>query len=259
MTKPQLKDIQVDELRRGVYQPRREFVQEELAELAESIQSAGLIQPLVVRPLFAGGYEIVAGERRWRAAQLAGLTHVPCLVNEYNDQQAAAVATIENINRVDLNPIEEAHAYQRMIDEFGYLHEELAAIVGKSRVKITNSLRLLKLEKQVQQDLIEGKLTAGHGKILAGLNGSQQLTMAEKCIANDWSVRKLEQECKQPTTVGKQQRKDPNIERLARQLGDHLGCQVQIDYDDMGCHLNINCHNFDVLQGVLEKINFKQD
>lgn len=260
MKRPEFKQIALEQLTRGVYQPRRQFAEAELAELADSIRSAGLIQPLVVRPLLAGNYEIVAGERRWRAAQLAGLTTVPCLINQYTDEQAAAVTTIENINRVDLNPIEEASAYQRLLDEFGYLHEELAAIVGKSRTKITNMLRLLKLEQAVQQYLIDGCLTEGHGKILAGIPNNQQSFMAEKCVAQAWSVRKLEQECKkQENKITSKTKADPDIKALEKALGDHIGCQVVIDYDDVNCHLTINCHNLDILQGVLDKFGFKQD
>src|SRR4029079_3847018 len=172
--KPTLQQITIDRLSRGKYQPRQHFDPEKLQELADSIKSTDwLLQPIVVRPLSDGNYEIVAGERRWRAAQLAGLGEVSCLVFNYSDEQALQASIVENISRADLNPIEEAQAYQRLIDEFHYLHEEVAASVGKSRTAITNSLRLLKLDPRVQKFLIEGKLSEGHGKILASLEPHQ--------------------------------------------------------------------------------------
>jgi len=181
--KPILKQLSLDQLMRGEYQPRRHFDATELQELADSIKTTGgLLQPIVVRPLTKNKYEIIAGERRWRAAQLAGFHEVSCLVNEFTDEEALQASIIENINRADLNPIEEAEAYQRLIEEFGYLHEQIATAVGKSRTSITNALRLLKLHPKVQEFLIQKKLTEGHGKILAGLDLTQQLKLAENCI-----------------------------------------------------------------------------
>jgi len=174
-----LQQVAIDLLVRGRYQPRQHFDPEKLQELADSIKSTGgLLQPIVARPLPNGQYEIVAGERRWRAAQLAGLLDVSCLVCPYTDEQALQAAIVENISRADLNPIEEAKAYQRLIDEFQYLHEEVAASIGKSRTVITNSLRLLKLDPRVQTLLIEEKLSEGHGKILAGLDSHLQYELA---------------------------------------------------------------------------------
>lgn len=255
--KAKLFDIPVNHLQRGRFQPRVEFNEQELAELALSIQSAGVIQPLVVRPIGAERYEIVAGERRWRASQLAGLSTVPCLVKHYTDEQTAAVTTIENINRVDLNPIEEARAYQRLIDEFQYLHDEVAAVVGKSRTKITNALRLLKLVPEVQTLLIHGELSEGHGKILAGLESKQQHALALKIVKYQWSVRRAEKEAKQILTGKKQVNIDPDIKSLEKRLGDYIGCDVNIDHGDDRCRMHIDCHNIDVLQGVLEKLGFK--
>src|SRR6185312_1179687 len=195
--KPSLQQLSVDQLIRGKYQPRQHFDAEQLQELAESIKTTGgLLQPIVVRPLANGHYEIVAGERRWRAAQLAELTEVSCLVSHYTDEQALQAAVIENINRTDLNPIEEAHAYQRLIDEFHYLHEEVAAAVGKSRTSITNVLRLLKLDERVQALIISDRLSEGHGKILAGVPTLHQYALAEQSIQKNWSVRKIEAEAK---------------------------------------------------------------
>jgi ParB family chromosome partitioning protein len=257
-SKPEFKTLTVDQLSRGHYQPRREFEEEALRELAESIQAAGLIQPIVVRPR-GGAYEIVAGERRWRAAQLAGMQEVPCLVNNYTDEQTAAVTTIENINRVDLNPIEEAQAYQRLIDDFGYIHEEIAAVVGKSRAKVTNSLRLLKLEVRVRQFLVERKLSEGHGKILAGLPANLQFELARKAIVRGWNVRKIEQESRkaQSETPSETNKKDINIRALEAALTRHVGCKVSIDSEEEKGQLKIDFHDLDILEGIFEKMGFK--
>lgn len=258
-TKPELRQLPIDILTRGQFQPRRQFDQNSLSELAQSIKVSGIIQPIIVRPLAKDNYEIVAGERRWRAAQLAGLDTVPCLINHYTDEQTLAVTTVENINRVDLNPIEEAEAYQRLIDEFNYLHEEVAAIVGKSRVKITNSLRLLKLERAVKQLLIEGQLTEGHGKVLVGLPIKLQLELAKKCIAYAWSVRKTEQEVKKAQLQGDKisDEKSPDIERLEMALSDHVGCKVSIDFADKKGQLKIDFHNLEILDGLFQKMGFQ--
>lgn len=259
-----LQNIAIDKLHRGRYQPRRQFDAEQLAELAQSIQSAGLLQPLVVRPLREDEYEIIAGERRWRAAQLAGLDEISCLVREFTDEQAAEAAAIENLNRVDLNPIEEARAYQRLIDEFGYLHEELAAAVGKSRVKITNSLRLLRLDPRVQDMLIKGQIKDGHGKAIAGLPQSHQQQIAYQCAKNGWSVRKVEQAVRRLQNELKQKTHNPihenvNHKALERKLSDHIGCPVSIEEDNgKGC-LRVSYQNVNVLQGLLDKMGFDID
>lgn len=261
--KSSLKQIPVDQLQRGQYQPRREFDPDTLAELAESIKSAGLIQPLVVRPLRKNLYEIIAGERRWRAAQLAQLDTVPCLVREFTDEQAAAVSTIENIQRQDLNPIEEAHAYLRLAEEFHYLHDEVAAIVGKSRTKVTNSIRLLKLDSRVQQFLIDNQLSAGHGKVIAGLPSDQQYRFAKLCIENAWSVRQIELEAKKPqfTIEDDTPHTDPNIARLERLVSDQFGAPVKLDADASrkGGWLKIRYYDNDTLSGLLDKIGIDYD
>lgn len=263
MTKrrPTLQQIGIDLLVRGKYQPRQHFDPEKLKELADSIVSTGgLLQPIVVRPTAQNTYEIVAGERRWRAAQLAGLSDVSCLVCQYTDDQALQAAIVENISRADLNPIEEAQAYQRLIDEFHYLHEEVAASVGKSRTAITNSLRLLKLDARVQQLLITGQLSEGHGKILAGLPQQQQFELADRAQQKGWNVRKLEQEAKKLTqpviTNGKYS--DANLARLETALSDHLGNRAQIEYEERGGgYMRIRFNNIDELEGHFERIGFK--
>lgn len=257
-TKPELKLLPIDRLSRGHYQPRREFDESALKELSESILSAGLIQPVVVRPV-KDDYEIVAGERRWRAAQMAGLSEIPCLVKHYTDEQTAAVTTIENVNRVDLNPIEEAKAYQRLSDDFGYLHEEIAAVVGKSRAKITNTLRLLKLDERVKEFLIEGKLSEGHGKILVSLPNNLQYELSKKAISRGWNVRKTEKEAKlaQAQSPTAQDKKDINVRALESALTQYVGCKVTIESLEEKGQLKIDFHNLDILEGIFEKMGFK--
>lgn len=262
--KPTLQQISIDLLVRGKYQPRQQFDQEKLQELADSIKSTdGLLQPIIVRPLANNRYEIVAGERRWRAAQLAGLGDVSCLVFNYTDEQTLQASIVENISRADLNPIEEAQAYQRLIDEFNYLHEEVAASVGKSRTAITNSLRLLKLDPRVQALLISGQLSEGHGKILASLLPHQQISLAEQCVQKGWNVRKVEAEAKKlqkegDVNTGKYG--DANLEHLETALSEHIGNRVNIDYENRGGgYVRIRFNNVDELEGHFQRIGFKYD
>src|SRR5579883_227746 len=261
--KVSLQQIAIDLLVRGKYQPRQQFDPEKLRELADSIKSTGLLQPIVVRPAANGRYEIVAGERRRRAAQLAGLSEVNCLVCEYTDEQALQASIVENISRADLNPIEEAQAYQRLIDEFDYLHEEVAASVGKSRVAITNSLRLLKLDARVRSLLISGQLSEGHGKILAGLLPHQQLELAERCVQKGWNVRKMEAEAKKiqlATSVNEGHYSDANLKRLEMMLSEHIGNRVQLEYEERGGgYIRIRFNNIDELEGHFDRIGFKPE
>lgn len=262
--KPVLSHISIDMLERGKYQPRQHFDLEKLRELADSIKSTGgLLQPIVARPLATGRYEIVAGERRWRAAQLAGLTEVSCLVFQYTDEQALQASIVENISRTDLNPIEEAQAYQRLVDEFDYLHEEIAASVGKSRTAITNSLRLLKLAPQVQTLLMKGDISEGHGKILAGLAQHQQIELANACVAKNWNVRKLEMEAKKlqkPTVLNEGPYSDANINRLESALSEHVGNRVQIECEEKGGgYVRIRFNNVDELEGHFQRFGFEYE
>jgi ParB family chromosome partitioning protein len=248
--------LPIDQIERGRYQPRKVFQQEELQELADSIQSCGLLQPIVVRPSGHQRYEIIAGERRWRACQLAGQSEIPCIIKHYSDEQAAEASLIENIIRVDLNPIEVAKSYQRLIDEFAYLHEEVAAAVGKSRVKVTNALRLLKLDKLLQDMVIEGRLSEGHAKILAALPYEEQRELAEKCLARGWSVRKMEQEVKK---IGDEKhlnhlKKDVNFTYLERAISQKIGCRTRVEFTEDKGQLSIQFSNLDVLDGILKKL-----
>jgi ParB family chromosome partitioning protein len=261
--KPLLMQLSVDQLVRGKYQPRKHFDPELLQELAESIKTTGgLLQPIVVRPLGKDQYEIVAGERRWRAAQLAGINDVNCLISHYSDEQALQASIIENINRADLNPIEEAQGYQRLIEEFQYLHDEVAAAVGKSRTKITNALRLLKLDTRVQAFLMTGKLSEGHGKILAGLPMTQQFELAERAIQKQWSVRKIESEAKKLSEAPELENRfsDPNIKHLETALTNHVGNPVVIDCEERGGgYVKIRFNNIDELEGHFERLGFKYE
>lgn len=259
--KPVLQYISIERLIRGRYQPRKSFPPDKLQELAESIKSTGgLLQPIVVRATADQRYEIIAGERRWRAAQLAGLSEVSCLIFQFSDEQVLQAGLIENINRDNLNPIEEAQAYQRLIDEFDYMHEEVAAMLGKSRAAITNSLRLLRLAPAVQQYLIQEQLTEGHGKILASLATQDQIDLAQQCVQKNWNVRKLEAEIKkrqQAADLPPSHYSDANIQHLETALSSHLGNRVQIEYEARGGgYMKIRFNNIDELEGHFQQIGF---
>ncbi len=188
----QLLNVALTQLHPGKYQPRTQMDPGAIAELAESIKVQGVIQPILARPLSDGHFEIIAGERRWRAAKLAGLDSIPVLVREVRDDLALAMALIENIQREDLNPIEEAAGIQRLIDEFGMTHEAAAEAVGRSRSGVTNLLRLLSLAKPVQDLVLHGRLDMGHGRALLALSGAKQIELANLVVAKDLSVRQAE-------------------------------------------------------------------
>lgn len=256
-----LTQLPIESLERGRFQPRHHFDAEALAELAQSIKEmGGLLQPIVVRPLHTNHYEIVAGERRWRACQLAGLTSISCLVGEYTNEQALQAAIVENINRSNLNLIEEAKAYSRLQDEFVYTHDEIGALVGKSRASISNLLRLLKLDNRVQQYLIEGTLSEGHCKLLAGLPVDTQYSFAHQCIKDELSVRQLERliQCSKPKPTSHSY-KDPNIAYLENTIAEQIGSPVAVDYDENGKgSLRIQFQNLDILQGILQHFHIEE-
>ncbi len=264
MAKSTLQSLSIELLIRGKYQPRQHFDPAQLQELAESIKTTGgLLQPVVVRPIKEGKFEIIAGERRWRASQLAGFSEINCLVSHYSDEQALQAAIIENISRTDLNPIEEAQAFQRLIDEFKYLHEEVAAAVGRSRTSITNALRLLKLDPRVQHLIISQQLSEGHGKILAGIPLPYQFPLAERSIEKGWSVRTIEFEAKklqQPQSNNDGPYNDINIKHLETSLSDHIGNSVKIDCEERGGgYVKIRFNNIDELEGHFEKLGFNYE
>lgn len=184
-----LTQIDIKSVRAGRFQPRSQMNDDALQELAESIKAQGVIQPIIVREFGLDAYEIIAGERRWRAAQLAGLTEIPAVIKKINDKTAMAMGLIENIQREDLNPIEEAQGLRRLIEEFGLTHETIAEVIGRSRSAVSNSLRLLKLPEPIQEMLYQRQLEMGHARSLLSLAVNQQIDLAQKAVKNGWSVR----------------------------------------------------------------------
>lgn len=253
-----LRTLPVELLQRGRYQPRRNFSPEKLQELADSIRTQGIIQPIVVRNTQKDQYEILAGERRWRAAQLAGLTEVPVIIKNIPDEAALAIALIENIQRENLNPIEEAIALQRLLDEFSMTHQQVAESVGKSRTTITNLLRLLTLHADVKLMLEIGELEMGHGRALLSLEGHLQVPAAIVVCRQHLSVRATEQLVNSMQNRTKSKAKvtvDPNIQKLQQKLSDQLGAMVRFEHTNKGNgKLVIHYNTLDELDGILEKI-----
>lgn len=247
----------------GRYQPRQDFAEDALQELADSIKAQGLVQPVIVRMISEQQYELIAGERRWRAAQMAGLIQVPAVIRELEDQQALAMALIENIQRKDLNPLEEAQALARLLTEFELTHQEVAEAVGRSRSAVTNLLRLLKLPELLQDWLQDGLLSMGHVRALLTLEGSAQVQLAQQAIDEAWSVRQMEQAIQQrefATTVHSAPAKtaattDPNISALEQQLAEQLGARVKIKHHVTGRgKMEINYSDLEELQQLLSRI-----
>lgn len=232
-----LRELKVNQLKPGKYQPRSHMDEAALNELAASIKSQGVIQPILTREIPGGGFEIIAGERRWRAAQLAGLDYVPVLVRKVEDNAALAMALIENIQRENLNPLEEAVGIQRLIDEFLMSHQTAADAVGRSRSATTNLLRLLKLPQPIQDMVMENKLDMGHARALLGLEGAQQITAANKIVADGLSVReaeKLVQHILNPQPVHVKEKPDRDILNLQEELSQRIGTSVQIKIGNKG-------------------------
>ncbi|MFZ5653843.1 MAG: ParB/RepB/Spo0J family partition protein [Pseudomonadota bacterium] len=249
--------LPVEMLRRGRYQPRRDMNPEALQQLADSIRSQGLMQPLVVRRLADGDYEIIAGERRWRAAQLAGIDRVPVLIREVGDEAALALALIENIQREDLNAMEESIALMRLQEEFGLSQQQVAAAVGKSRAAVANLMRLVKLEPEVQELLLRGDLEMGHARALLALEGGDQIAAARRVVAVGATVRQTEtlvHSWHRSRTEKSPAQRDPDIERLEEDLGSRLGTRVELRSRRKGGHLIIHYTDLDVLEGILERI-----
>ena len=255
----ELQYVPLDLIQRGKYQPRRDMDPTALEELAQSIRSQGVLQPIVVRPIGAGRFEIVAGERRWRASQQAGLERIPAMVRDLPDEAAIAMALIENIQREDLNPIEEAMALQRLQQEFQLTQQQVAEAVGKSRVTITNLLRLIALPEEIKTLLSHGDLEMGHARALLGLPAEQQTEGARHVVARGLTVRQTEALVRQwlsskekPAAVTKT---DPDISRLEQRLAERLGSPVQIKHGSKGKgQLVIRYSSLDELQGVLAHI-----
>lgn len=255
----ELRHLPVEKMRRGRYQPRKDMSADALEELAESIRAQGVMQPIVVRPLGTDSYEIIAGERRWRAAQMAELDAIPAVVREVPDEAAIAMSLIENIQRENLNPMEEALALSRLKEEFGLTHQQVADAVGKSRAMVTNLLRLMSLEADVKRLLEHGDLEMGHARALLSLSDAKQVEAARSVVAKGLSVRQTEtlvreferEKPAKPEPI----KEDPNVRRLINDLSDRLGAPVQIQQGKAGKgKLVISYNNLDELDGILAHI-----
>ena len=262
MTTPQkgdeLKEVDVDLIQRGPWQPRTQFEEEALQELADSISTQGVIQPIVLRASEGGRYEIVAGERRWRASQLAGLDKVPAVIKNFDDQTAAAVSLIENIQRENLNPLEESTALLRLMNEFEMTHQEIADSVGRSRASVSNLLRLQDLNADVKELLSNRSIEMGHARALLGITGNAQSTLARQVAKKGWSVRETEQLVRRalnPSVKPKAVKKDPDITKLETDISERLGAVVHIKQKPKGKGaIEISYNSLDELEGILSKI-----
>ena len=257
----ELRFLPVDLLQRGQYQPRTEFEEEALQDLANSIKAQGVVQPILVRPIGNGEkYEIIAGERRWRASQLAGLHEIPVVLRQIDDQTAMCMALIENIQREDLNPLEQANGLARLMDEFGMTHEGIADAVGRSRSTVSNMLRLLELNTSVKKMLGEGKLEMGAARAILALPAKDQLDIAQQVAKQSLSVRATEALVKQLLAGDKKPpkssaKKDPDTLRLETELGDRLGAAVTIKHSSKGKGVvAISYNSLDELDGILKHI-----
>ncbi len=253
-------ELGVDQIQRGKYQPRQHFDQQALQELADSITAQGIVQPLVVRPE-GSHYELIAGERRWRAAQLAGLQSVPVVIRDLDGKSAAAIALIENIQREDLNPLEESQALMRLINDFDLTHQQVADSVGRSRASVSNLLRLLDLADPVKMQVNKGLLDMGHARALLALIRHDQIEVANLVINRGLSVRETEALVKQTLAAGnkksaeKTEDEDPDIRRLQNDISEKLGAAVKIKTAKNGSgQLIISFHNSDELDGILDHL-----
>lgn len=258
-TAAELRAIDVDLIQRGPWQPRNHFDEEALQELADSISTQGVVQPIVVRQTTTGNrYEIVAGERRWRAAQKAGLSQIPAVIKCFDDQTAAAVSLIENIQRENLNPLEESTALKRLIDEFNMTHQQVADTVARSRVAVSNLLRLQDLTPEVKNLLATRQIDMGHARALLSIEGSEQSRIAKEVARKKLSVRETEalvRRIQQPKNGVKAVKKDPDIVRLENQLSESLGAPVIIRQKPKGKGtLEISFTSLDVLDGIISRM-----
>src|SRR5688572_6863018 len=265
-----LRSLPVDSLTPGKYQPRKHWDQDKLSELAESIKAQGVIQPIVVRDIGGKRYEIIAGERRWRASQIAGLAEIPVVVREVDDRTVVAMALIENIQREDLNPLEEANALQRLIDEFDLTHAQAAEAVGRSRAAVSNMLRLLELPNEIRVLLETHALEMGHARALLTLAPQAAIALARQAAEHEWSVREVEHRVQQlgsgqvagAVRKGKAAKAKPqaDIANLERELSESLGTRVNVLHGRAGKgRLVIHYSDLDSLDGVLERLRGKSE
>ncbi len=258
----ELQTIPVEFLKPGKYQPRKDMSQDALEDLANSIKAQGVIQPIVVRTLAENSFEIIAGERRWRAAQLAQLAEVPCLIKNVPDEAAVAIALIENIQREDLNAMEEAVALQRLLSEFELTHQQVADAVGKSRASVSNLLRLNQLNDDVKLLLEHGDIEMGHARALLALEGISQSDAARLVAAKQLTVRDTEnlvRKILEPQPTKTEKPKDPDVAALEQRLAEHFAAQVSIDYNKKGKgNLVINYSSLSELDGILDKLKLSE-
>ena len=256
-----LRELKIGQLKPGKYQPRSHMDEAALNELAASIKAQGVMQPILARALGDGSFEIIAGERRWRAAQIAGLSQVPVLVRKVADNAALAMALIENIQREDLSSLEEAYGIQRLIDEFKMTHQTAADAVGRSRSAASNLLRLLKLPQPVQAMLMDGRLDMGHARSLLALEGAEQITAANKIVAQKLSVReaeKLVQHLLNPEPKHKKAKPNRDILHLQEELAQHMGTSIQIKVGKKGAgKLIIDYTSHDHLDEMIQRWDLK--
>jgi len=256
--KHHLQTLPIEYMQRGKYQPRKDINPEKLQELADSIKAQGIIQPIVVRQIAHEKYEIVAGERRWRAAQLSGLAQVPVVIKEIDDRSAMAIALIENIQREDLNPLEEAEALRRLLDEFDMTHQHIAEAIGKSRTTVTNLLRLLDLHPDVKKLLLNNQLEMGHARALLSLDGQKQVALANKVVKEALTVRSAERLVKESHAEPKNQKIkviDNDTLRLQDDLTAKLGAKVIIDHKENGSgKLVIAYSSLEELDGIIGQL-----
>ena len=255
----ELQSLAVTSITAGKYQPRRHFDEDALQELAESIKTQGVIEPIIVRSIAGGRFELIAGERRWRASQLAGLAEIPALVRNIDDRSAIAIALIENIQREDLSPLEEAQSLSRLIAEFKLTHQQAADAVGRSRAAVSNLLRLLDLPEEIRNLLDKGAIEMGHARALLTLPEPRAIALARKAVDNDWTVRELEAAVRSATELPKgkpaKPKRDADIESLENELGEKLGARVAINHGRGGRgKLVISYHSLDELDGILGRI-----
>lgn len=255
----ELRSIAVASVSAGKYQPRRNFDEDKLEELAASIRAQGVIEPIIVRAIGKDRFELIAGERRWRASQLAGLAEIPALVRELDDRAVIAIALIENIQREDLSPLEEAQALARLIEEFDLTHQQTADAVGRSRAAVSNMLRLLELPPEIRRLLDDGKLEMGHARALLTLPESRAVSLARQAVDQQWSVRELEDAARRASEIPKGKpgipKRDADIESLERELSEKLGARVALNHGRGGRgKVVIQYHSLDELDGILQKI-----
>jgi len=257
--KQHLQTLPIEYLQRGKYQPRQDINPDKLQELADSIKAQGIIQPIVVRKVSFEKYEIIAGERRWRAAQVVGLIQVPVVIKDIDDRSAMAMALIENIQREDLNSLEEAEALKRLIDEFEMTHQHIAEAIGKSRTTVTNLLRLIDLHPEVKKLLANNQLEMGHARALLGVEGIKQVTLANKVVKEGLTVRateRLVKESQEEPKVMSVKTIDNDTLRLQNSLTAKIGAKVTIDHKENGSgKVVINYSSLDELDGIIEQFN----